>query len=324
VVDSVVDHRSSLVSRRGADATAPFSNHWERVNHLIVSLVALIISSFATAAAAQPVTCASFDAFEWAQSVYETDPQQYAALDPDGDGVACPELGPGAAPALWTTTVPAGAEPVQLSRVVDGDTADFVLSDGTVDRVRFILIDTPETVDPSRPDGCFGQEASDFTSWLLSLGGGLYLERDVSERDQFGRLLRYVWLDLGGGEVYLVNEALARSGYAALSTFPPDVKYVEQIQAAQEFAQRHQRGLWGACSAFGAPASEPPAVPVAPPASAPPVSGAAGCDPSYPTLCLPSSPDLDCGDIADRRFPVAPPDPHRFDGDDDGLGCESG
>jgi micrococcal nuclease len=284
-------------------------------------LIPFFITGVAASTLAQTVSCADYDAFEWAQSVYESDPAQYAALDPDGDGLACPELGAGAAPALWTSTVPAGAEPVQLSRVVDGDTADFVLSDGTVDRVRFILIDTPETVDPSRPDGCFGSEASDFTAWLLSLGGEIYLERDVSERDRFDRLLRYVWLDFGGGEVYLLNEALVRSGYAALSTFPPDVKYVDQVQAAQQFAQRHQRGLWGACSAFGAPATDQPAAP-APAAPAGNVTGA--CDPSYPTLCLPASPDLNCGDIPDRRFPVVPPDPHRFDGDHDGLGCESG
>jgi hypothetical protein len=48
------------------------------------------------------------------------------------------------------------------------------------------------------------------------------------------------------------------------------------------------------------------------------------CDPSYPTLCiLPHSPDLDCGDIPDKNFEVLPPDPHGFDGDNDGIGCES-
>jgi micrococcal nuclease len=298
-------------------------NHVKRRIILLVAFITVVIGPTANA---QSVSCASFDAFEWAQSVYESDPARFAALDPDGDGIACPDLGAGAAPALWTTSVPAGAEPVQVSRVVDGDTADFVLSDGTVDRVRFILIDTPETVDPSLPDGCFGQEASDFTAWLLSLGANVYLERDVSERDQYDRLLRYVWLNFGGGEVYLLNEALARSGYAALSTVPPDVKYVDQIQAAQQFAQRHQRGLWGACAAFGAPVTEqqPAAQPAAPAPAAPAGNVIGSCDPSYPTLCLPSSPDLDCGDIADRRFLVLPPDPHRFDGDDDGLGCESG
>lgn len=69
-------------------------------------------------------------------------------------------------------------------------------------------------------------------------------------------------------------------------------------------------------------------LPVQPtPTTAPPPAPqpqAQNCDPSYPTLCLPpNSPDLDCGDIKDRRFQVLPPDPHRFDGDRDGVGCES-
>ena len=52
---------------------------------------------------------------------------------------------------------------------------------------------------------------------------------------------------------------------------------------------------------------------------------AGNCDPSYPDVCIPPSPpDLDCGDITFRRFTVLPPDPHRFDGDNDGVGCESG
>jgi micrococcal nuclease len=56
-----------------------------------------------------------------------------------------------------------------------------------------------------------------------------------------------------------------------------------------------------------------------------PAPPAGDCDPSYPTLCIPpGAPDLDCGDIPQRRFPVLPPDPHGFDGNDnDGLGCES-
>jgi micrococcal nuclease len=306
------------------------------VIRFLIVLVTLLLSVLpGSTSGAQAVSCASFDAFEWAQSVFESDPAAYAALDPDGDGIACPELGPGAAPALWTTTVPAGAEPVQVYRVVDGDTVDFVLSDGRTDRVRFILIDTPETVHPTEPEGCFGREANDFASWLLSLGAEVYLERDVSERDQFDRLLRYVWLDFGGGEVYLLNEALVRSGYAALSTFPPDVKYVDEVQAAQQFAQKHERGLWGACESFGAPVATtqqpaaPPAADSQPPQAqagnpAPVAAPAGGCDASYPDICLPSSPDLNCGDIPHRRFTVLPPDPHNFDGDHDGVGCESG
>ena len=70
----------------------------------------------------------------------------------------------------------------------------------------------------------------------------------------------------------------------------------------------------------------PPATGHAPPVAVvpPPLPPAGNCDPSYPDVCIPPSPpDLDCGDIPYRRFTVLPPDPHRFDGDNDGVGCES-
>jgi hypothetical protein len=65
--------------------------------------------------------------------------------------------------------------------------------------------------------------------------------------------------------------------------------------------------------------------PVPPPPTLTNAPPAANCDPSYPDICIPPPPpDLDCGDIPFRRFRVNPPDPHRFDGDHDGIGCESG
>jgi micrococcal nuclease len=77
-------------------------------------------------------------------------------------------------------------------------------------------------------------------------------------------------------------------------------------------ARAEARGLWGGgCETTATP---------------PPTTSATGaCDPSYPTLCLaPGAPDLDCSDIAERGFPVLPPDPHRLDGSDgDGVGCET-
>ncbi len=307
---------------------------------LALSLAAL--SFHRPPVAGQVPDCDGFDSQIWAQSVYEIDPAGYAALDPDGNGIACEELPSGAAPALWTTQVPSGSQPVVLVEVTDGDTIRVEV-DGREEPVRLILIDAPETRDPNNPPECFGQEATTYLSWLLSLGGDLHLEMDVSDRDRFGRLLRYVWLDFGGGEVYLVNEALVRAGYAAFSTFPPDVKYVEEIREAGQFAREHGYGLWSGCitdeegdtnelsgnqgidagqemeAAPAQPGSQPPAeqVIISDPASA------FGCEPSYPDVCIPPSPpDLDCGDVAYRRFTVYPPDPHRFDGDFDGVGCE--
>ena len=133
--------------------------------------------------------------------------------------------------------------------------------------------------------------------------------------------------------MYLVNEAIARAGYGSLSTFPPDVEYVDQVREAAAFARQHGYGLWSACQTDAEGdtnelAGQPPptAVPVPPVQDAPAPTGGE-CDPSYPGVCIPPiavSGDLDCGQIAFRRFEVIPPDPHGFDGDSDGVGCESG
>jgi micrococcal nuclease len=307
---------------------------------LALSLVSLAVHE--PHAAGQPVDCHGYDSQIWAQSVYETDPAGYAALDPDGNGRACEELPSGAAPAMWTAFIPTGSKPVTLIEVTDGDTIRVDV-DGRNELVRLILIDAPEIHDPNRPPECFGQEATTYLSWLLSLGGDLYLETDVSDRDRFGRLLRYVWLDFGDGEVYLVNEVLVRAGYVAFSTYPPDVKYVDEIREAGQFAREHGYGLWSGCitdaegdtnelsgnqginarpETEAGPAQaglEPPPeqVVTTDPASA------SGCEVSYPDVCIPPPPpDLDCGDVAYHRFTVYPPDPHRFDGDYDGIGCE--
>jgi micrococcal nuclease len=165
------------------------------------------------------------------------------------------------------------------------------------------------------------------------------MEGDVSERDRFGRLLRYVWLERGD-EVYLINEAMVRSGYAAQSTFPPDVKYEERIQEAARFAREHSYGLWSACETdaegdtneLGGTEGEPTRTErpqqtsVPKPTKAVNPAGGGACDPSYPDLCIPP-PDLDCRYVYDRGFrliTVLPPDPHNLDGNQDGVACEGG
>jgi micrococcal nuclease len=133
------------------------------------------------------------------------------------------------------------------------------------------------------------------------------LEKDVSETDRYGWLLRYVWLEDGT----MVNALLAAGGCAQVSTSPPDLKHADDFLELQRVARQDGLGLWGLM---------PEPVLVETPE---PVQGA-GCDPSYPTVCIPSPPpDLDYGEIQYRRFEVVPPDPHRLDGDRDGVGCES-
>jgi len=184
----------------------------------------------------------------------------------------------------------------QVVNVVDGDTID-VLIGGVKYRVRYIGIDTPETVHPTRGEEPYGREASTRNRELV-LGETVYLETDVSETDQYGRLLRYVWLD----DDTMVNAVLVAEGYAQAATYPPDVKYADRFGELQRAARAEGRGLWGL-------------TPATPPTD--------GCDPAYPDVCSPPPPpDLDCGEIAHHNFTVLAPDPHRFDRDSDGVGCE--
>lgn len=136
---------------------------------------------------------------------------------------------------------------VLVTRVIDGDTVEIEGGE----KVRYIGIDTPETVDPRKPVQCYGKEASDKNKELVE-GKEVKLEKDISETDKYGRLLRYVWL----GDI-LVNEYLVKEGYAQVSTYPPDVKYQDRFLAAQREARENKRGLWEACSYFGQPEATP-------------------------------------------------------------------
>ncbi len=212
----------------------------------------------------------------------------------------------------------------ELVRVTDGDTIRVRIG-GEEYRVRYIGIDTPE-VDDSRADVRKLADAATKANATLLEGRRIRLERDVSETDQYGRLLRYIWVSDEAAPTgwLLVNLELVRRGFAHAATYPPDVKYADLYAAAQEQAREAKVGLW-------APAATPKPTPLGfvtrPKPTPKPTKkpSRAGCDPSYPTVCIPPAPpDLDCGDIDYRRFEVRPPDPHRFDGDHDGIGCESG
>jgi endonuclease YncB( thermonuclease family) len=124
----------------------------------------------------------------------------------------------------------------KLVRVVDGDTI-VVDIDGKQYKVRYIGMDTPETVHPFKPVQYFGKEASEKNRELLA-GKEIRLEKDVSETDRYGRLLRYVW----AGDI-MVNTELVRLGYAVSYTYPPDVKYQDIILQLEREARENNRGL---------------------------------------------------------------------------------
>lgn len=310
----------------------------------------------------------------------------------DGQWIAAFLVEPADPAAAAVSNLPTGLTPATVARIVDGDTLR-VLVNGVEYPLRYIGMDTAEVGQPT------ADEATALNRSLVS-GQTLYLEKDVSETDRYGRLLRYVWLADGR----MVNEELVLDGCAVASTYPPDVKYQERLRAAQQVAVAAGRTCGGASENAPAPTPVPPApngatctgkanlrggdgtnfplvgscqtgqrleivgrnsagdwlkladgawiagflvsnaptglaVVESPPAPAPVSvdsgsrSGGSGdvsvptrgnCDPSYPTVCIPSPPpDLDCGEIYERRFQVVGSDPHRFDGDNDGVGCES-
>lgn len=130
-----------------------------------------------------------------------------------------------------------------VERVVDGDTLviDF---EGERERVRLIGIDTPESVAENRPDQCYGVEASNRMSELLPAGTEIFLTRDVEARDQYGRLLAYIYR---ADDDLFVNLAMVEEGYAGVFTFPPNVTYAELFVEAAARAREADLGLWAAC-----------------------------------------------------------------------------
>ncbi|MDW7668312.1 MAG: thermonuclease family protein [Bacillota bacterium] len=127
-------------------------------------------------------------------------------------------------------------EEAVVERVVDGDT--IVIFGG--ERVRMIGINTPESVKEAGEIEHYGIEASNFTKNKLE-GKTVYLEKDVSNRDGYDRLLRYIYLE--DGTFY--NELIVKEGYAFAGTYPPDVKYNEILHEAEIYARENNLGLWG-------------------------------------------------------------------------------
>ncbi len=253
------------------------------------------------------------------------------------------------APTATAIPDPAAAAEVRgiVVAVVDGDTIKVEIA-GQVYPVRYIGIDAPEH------EAICGPEAEQANAQLVA-GREVRLVRDQSHTDRFDRLLRYVYVD----DVF-VNAELIRQGYAESRHDAPDTAQLATLDAVEAEARQanlncYAQGVFDQAPGAVAPADahshvaagverapvspappteaplpmveattapptpEPPVV-VDPPTQAPAPSN---CDPSYPTVCIPPPPpDLDCGDIPYRRFAVVGSDPHRFDGDDDGVGCE--
>lgn len=144
-----------------------------------------------------------------------------------------------------SATLGISGQAAQVLKVIDGDTIEVEYG-GKSYKVRYIGIDTPETVDPRRPVGCFGKESSNENKNLVERKT-VILQKDISETDKYSRLLRYVYLPIDNEKFIFVNDFLVRSGFAKVSTYPPDVKFTNQFLEAQKEAQVKNIGLWKSC-----------------------------------------------------------------------------
>lgn len=155
--------------------------------------------------------------------------------------------------------VPVGTNPqfqyYAVTDVVDGDTLKINMG-GTVETLRLIGIDTPETVDPRKPVQCFGIEASNRAKVLLS-GQKVRIEADSTQdtRDKYGRLLVYIYRDDG----LFFNKAMVADGYAYEYTYDKAYKYQAEFKAAQLAAQNAGKGLWSptTCNGKADPVAQP-------------------------------------------------------------------
>jgi micrococcal nuclease len=130
----------------------------------------------------------------------------------------------------------------RVLRVVDGDTI-LVALDGRSERVRYIGMDTPETVKPRTPVQCFGKRASAANARLVA-GREVRLVADAEARDRYGRLLAYVYRRSDG---LFVNAELVRGGYATPLSIPPNVRFADRFRELARGARLAGRGLWSAC-----------------------------------------------------------------------------
>lgn len=206
---------------------------------------------------------------------------------------------------------------VEVVSVIDGDTLDVILPDGTQERVRMLCVDTPETTaennEPYEYDDItdleclaeWGQEAKQFTkSWLEGKTVSIEFDETAGMRGYYGRLLAYVYVD---GTDFTAE--LVKRGYARVYEEGECKKESEYLKY-QQSAMQSGTGLWS-CSLVATTTTTT-------------TTPSHNCDPSYPDVCIPPPPpDLDCKDVPYNNFRVLPPDPHHFDRDKDGIGCES-
>jgi micrococcal nuclease len=145
---------------------------------------------------------------------------------------------------------PDGPVSATVTDVVDGDTIEVELLDGSHEDVRYIGIDTPESVKPDTPVQCAAKKASAVNQRLVG-GRTVTLRFDAERRDDYGRLLAYVYVPGGAanGRPLFVNAELVRRGLARTLTISPNDSFAALFTRLQARAGAAGRGLWGACPA---------------------------------------------------------------------------
>ncbi|WP_164669229.1 thermonuclease family protein [Virgibacillus doumboii] len=206
----------------------------------------------------------------------------------------------------------ASGNEVTFVRAVDGDT--FIANvDGKEEYVRLLLVDTPETKHPDKEVQPFGPEASQLMEDTFSKSESIQLEFGTEKRDKYDRLLAYLYSDDG----QMFNKLLLKKGLARVAyVYPPNDKYVGGFRKIEQKAKEAEKRIWSISGYVtedgfnGNVVEDQPANPKLP----------------YD----PSGPDRDCGDFnsqesAQAFFEAAggpEKDPHRLDGEGDGLVCE--
>jgi len=131
----------------------------------------------------------------------------------------------------------ASAIDILVTRVIDGDTIEVSIA-GTIYKVRYIGLDAPE-LDDKRPEYCaLAQEATRYNRQLVE-GKTVRLEKDISETDKYGRLLRYVYVD----DIF-VNAKLVRQGLAWSIAYEPDTKYQDYLEEMEAEARQNKIWIW--------------------------------------------------------------------------------
>ena len=198
-------------------------------------------------------------------------------------------------------------EKAKVINVVDGDT--IKLEDGRV--VRYIGIDAPETVHPQKPVQCFGKEASRFNEELVE-GKEVWLEKDISETDKYGRILRYVYV-LGNDNLIMVNKILVEKGYAHASSYPPDIKYQEEFRKLEEEARQNKVGLWANNACLTSVPTQAPVQSFNPTTA--PIQGSWTCD------CSKTCSEM--SSCAEAQYQLNVCGCTRRDADHDGIACDA-